>query len=137
MHAQQGSGALIMVIILLLMGTALLHATRRQLSDNLSLVTDEQRYIQQYTGAASALAWGEHRLWREVEGWHCQQQMPYAWRACVQNHPSGILLRGDSGSDTLSLYRWVTRLPDGRIRALPHGWLDYCPLPERSQCDVD
>lgn len=55
---QRGSGALIAVMIVLLMGTLMLHATRRQLSDAMSLVGDERRYIQQFTGAMSALAWG-------------------------------------------------------------------------------
>ncbi len=136
MHSQRGSGALLMVIIILLMGTVLLHATRRQLSDNLSLVSDERHYILEFTDAASALAWGERLTWRGTEeGWSCQRQPKYAWRACVLNHDRGRLLRGDSGSGTLSLYRWVSSLTGGRIRALPHGWLDYCPLPDRSQCD--
>lgn len=134
MDSQQGSGALLMVIIILLMGTVLLHATRRQLSDNLSLVDDERHYILEYTDAASALAWGERLTWRKAEGWSCQIQPHYAWRVCVLSHSSGTLLRGDSGSGTLSLFRWVS-LNDGKIKAIPHGWLDYCPLPDRSLCD--
>ncbi|WP_336797332.1 DUF2509 family protein [Erwinia aphidicola] len=55
---QRGSGALLMVIIILLMGTLLLNATRRQLSDSLSLVADQRLYLQQQAAAASALAWG-------------------------------------------------------------------------------
>lgn len=136
MHRQQGSGALLMVIIILLMGTALLHATRQQLSDSLSLVSDERHYIHEYTDAVSALTWGERLTWRTVEGWYCQFQPQYIWRACLLSHASGMLLRGDSGSGTLSLYRWVSRLSGGKVSALPHGWLDYCPLPDRSLCDV-
>ncbi|MFG1173521.1 DUF2509 family protein [Erwiniaceae bacterium CAU 1747] len=135
MRTQQGSGALLMVIVILLMGTVLLHATRRQLSDSLSLVSDERRYILEYTDAVSALAWGERLTWRRAEGWYCQLQPQYGWRACVLNHASGMLLRGDSGSGTLSLYRWVISRAGGKISAVPHGWLDYCPLPNRSLCD--
>lgn len=136
MHRQQGSGALLMVIIILLMGTALLHATRQQLSDNLSLVSDERRYILEYTDAVSALAWGERLTWLGAEvGWYCQLQPQYTWRACLLSHASGMLLRGDSGSGTLSLYRWVSSLTGGKVSAVPQGWLDYCPLPDRSLCD--
>lgn len=135
MDAQRGSGALIMVIILLLTGTVLLNATRRQLSDSLSLVNDERFYIQQYARAASALAWGERLTWTDEAGWRCQVQQNYGWRACVLSQPTGTLLRGDSGSGTLSLFRWVSHQPGGSVRAVPHGWLDYCPLPDRHNCD--
>nr|WP_314425959.1 DUF2509 family protein [uncultured Erwinia sp.] len=134
MHSQRGSGALLMVIIILLMGTVMLHATRRQLSDNLSLVSDERHYILEYTDATSALAWGSRLAWPSTDGWFCQREPQYAWRACVLNHPSGTLLRGDRGSGTLSLFRWVSRLAGGKVSAIPHGWLDYCPLPDRSLC---
>lgn len=137
MHSQQGSGVLIMVIILLVMGTALLHATRRQLSDNLSLVMDEKEAIQQYTRAVSALSWGERLQWRETENGYCQQQPLYHWRSCLKNQASGLLLRGDSGDGTFALYRWVTHLSNGQPQALPHGWLDYCPLADRKLCDVE
>ena len=137
MHPQQGSGVLIMVVILLLLGAALLHSTRQQLSDNLSLVMDEQHYIRQYTQAASALAWGEQVRWPyPSERVACQQQMQYGWRACLQLLQSGMLLRADSGPDTIALYRWVTRRSADKIRAIPHGWLDYCPVAASELCNV-
>lgn len=135
MDAQRGSGALVMVIVLLLMGTVLLNATRRQLSDNLSLVNDERFYIRQYALAASALAWGERLTWPDEAGWRCQSQQNYGWRACVLTWSTGVVLRGDSGSGTLSLFRWVSLQPGGSVHAVPHGWLDYCPLPDRESCE--
>ncbi|KYP83536.1 hypothetical protein WB66_17295, partial [bacteria symbiont BFo1 of Frankliniella occidentalis] len=66
---QRGSGALLMVIIILLMGTLLLNATRRQLSDSLSLIADQRLYLQQQAAAASALAWGGRLRWGREAGW--------------------------------------------------------------------
>lgn len=134
---QRGSGALLMVIIILLMGTLLLNATRRQLSDSLSLVADQRLYLQQQASAASALAWGGRLRWDREAGWQCQQITAYAWRACLQRLPSAILLRADSGPGTLAWYRWVAERAGNGVRALPHGWLDFCPLAEKGACDVD
>lgn len=134
---QRGSGALLMVIIILLMGTLLLNATRRQLSDSLSLVADQRLYLQQQASAASALAWGGRLRWDREAGWQCQQITAYAWRACLQRLPSAILLRADSGPGTLAWYRWVVERAGNGVRALPHGWLDFCPLAEKGACDVD
>ena len=72
---QRGSGALVMVMMILLMGTLMLTTTRRQLDDSMSLVGDERHYLQQFTGAMSALAWGERLHWVAAEEWHCQQQV--------------------------------------------------------------
>lgn len=134
---QRGSGALLMVIIILLMGTLLLNATSRQLSDSLSLVADQRLYLQQQAAAASALAWGGRLRWGREAGWQCQQFTAYAWRACLQRLPSAILLRADSGPGTLAWYRWVAERAGNGVRALPHGWLDFCPLAEKGACDVD
>lgn len=133
--SQRGSGALIMVIMILLMGTLMLNTTRRQLDDSMSLVGDERHYLQQFTGAMSALAWGERLRWVASEKWQCQQQGEHHWRACF--HPVEELLRADSGPDTLALYRWVNLQMNGALRLQPHGWLDYCPLSEEGVCDVD
>lgn len=133
--SQRGSGALIMVIMILLMGTLMLNATRQQLDDSMSLVGDERHYLQQFTGAMSALAWGERLHWVAAEEWHCQQQTEHHWRACLQ--PDHQLLRADSGPDTLALYRWVSQQAKGVLQVQPHGWLDYCPLTGEIACDVD
>lgn len=130
---QRGSGALVAVMIVLLMGTLMLHATRRQLSDTMSLVGDEQRYFQQFTGAMSALAWGVRLRWPTAERWQCQHQAEYHWRACIQ--PALLLLRADSGPGTLALWRWVRPGEKGAIVPQPNGWLDFCPLAGGEACD--
>ncbi|RAP72631.1 hypothetical protein ACZ87_00548 [Candidatus Erwinia dacicola] len=37
----------------------------------------------------------------------------------------------------LPWYRWVEERSGNGVRALPHGWLDFCPLAEKGDCDVD
>lgn len=132
--SQRGSGALIMVLILLLVGTLMLNATRRQLDDAITLVADERLYLQQFTAATSALAWGQRLPWLTGEGWQCQLQVTYHWRACL--NAARMLLRADSGPQTLALYHWMHRADSGELRPRPHGWLDYCPLAENGGCDV-
>lgn len=136
MTAQQGSGALMMVILLLLMSAALLQATRRQMEQSLSLVVDEGGYLQQTSLAVSALRWGETERWPSVQRWSCRTANQSAWRACfIVLKTGGALLRGDSGSGTLAIYRWVKRNDENSaISALPHGWLDYCPLASEESC---
>ncbi len=135
MPRQHGSASLLTVVMLLLMGTLLLNATRRQLNENLLLVRDEQIYIRQFTQASSALAWGERLRWSAQAGWQCQYQSEWQWRACLYRSGQKLLLRADGGVNSLSLWRWVTQRPEGRIRALAHGWLDFCPLQEEVQCE--
>jgi len=139
MNAQQGSGALLMVILLLLMSAALLNATRRQMDASLSLVLDEKLYLQQASLAASALAWGKTAQWAAASEWRCRTMAATGWRACFKITAKGeALLRGDSGSDTLALYQWVTRNErNGILYQIPHGWLDFCPLPKEQECVPD
>ncbi|RWS36612.1 DUF2509 family protein [Erwinia amylovora] len=72
--SQRGGGTVIMGIILLLMGTLMLNATRRQLRDANSLVGDERIYLQQFTAATSALASGQSPSLPAAEGCQCRQQ---------------------------------------------------------------
>ncbi|QGU86445.1 DUF2509 family protein [Erwinia sorbitola] len=133
--SQRGSGSLIMVIMILLMGTLMLNATRRQLEDSMSLVADERHYFEQLTAATSSLRWGERLRWLTADEWQCQHHAEFNWRACLQ--PVQRLLRADSGPDTLTLYRWVNLLPHGALKPQPHGWLDFCPLNGGGICDVE
>lgn len=138
LQQQQGGGALIMVIILLALSAALLNATRKQLDDGLGRVNDERHYLQQTTQARSALSWGTQQAWPNRQGWQCQRENAEGWRSCltaVNNQRE--LLRGDSGPDTLAQYQWVARVGASSLKALPHGWLDYCPLAEEEGCHPD
>ncbi|KGT86422.1 hypothetical protein NG99_25565 [Erwinia typographi] len=136
---QQGGGALTVVILLLALSAALLNATRRQLDAGLSRVADERQFMLQTTLAMSALSWGARQSWPSGAGWQCLQDADGGWRSCLgAAEEERELLRGDSGADSVALYQWVSeRGPQGQVSALPHGWLDYCPLSEEARCDPD
>ncbi len=140
MNTQQGSGALLMAILLLLMSTALLNATRQQLDASLSLVADERLYLRQASLAASALEAGKREKWASTVVWRCLtvRQQP-DWRACFKVTTKGeALLRGDGGKDTIAFYQWVTHdEQNGRVHPQPHGWLDFCPLAQEEDCLPD
>ncbi|WP_345828807.1 DUF2509 family protein [Erwinia sp. HDF1-3R] len=139
MNAQRGSGSLLAVIILLMMSATLLHATRIQLDDALGLLADERQFYLQYSRAASALVWGGEQNWTiNAAGWVCKADPVYG-RACLSMQgENSLLLRGDAGSGTLAHYRWVAPTGSaGRIRSVPHGWIDYCPLALPAACQPE
>ncbi|KOC89774.1 DUF2509 family protein [Winslowiella iniecta] len=143
MSQQQGSGAITMVVMILLLGTALLNATRQQLSASLSLVADERQHIIEFYAAQAALAWGSQLSWPASAGWHCQSELQQQWRACINRiNPQRGLLRGEqltSAHQAIVHWHWVEDLPaDGqRVRLLAHGWIDFCPLSNASGCEPD
>lgn len=127
-----------MVIILLALSAALLNATRKQLDDGLSRVHDEREYLQQTAQARSALRWGARIKWPKIQGWHCQLEDSKGWRSCLAAvDDQRELLRGDSGPGTIAHYQWGVRVGAVSVKAVPHGWLDYCPLAEEEGCHPD
>ncbi|WP_437612823.1 DUF2509 family protein [Erwinia sp. V71] len=137
LRQQQGSGALGMVVLILLLGGALLHATRQQLDAALTMVAQERQHIIDYYAAQAALEWGSQLSWPDSSGWQCQTETQQQWRVCLQrNDPLRILLRGEHLAQPLALWQWVE--PDGqRLRPLAHGWIDFCPLTHDADCLPD
>lgn len=54
-------------MLLLALGLMLLNAQHRQLDNALLLAADQQRYLQAYNQAASALSWGISQRWPRAE----------------------------------------------------------------------
>nr|MBA2815543.1 hypothetical protein [Candidatus Pantoea persica] len=69
---QKGNSALSMVLIVLLMGSLTLHASRVRLEQGLTLVADERRYFQAWLAAQSALSWGLTLSWPAAHSSGCQ-----------------------------------------------------------------
>ncbi|RWR01742.1 hypothetical protein ED28_12010 [[Pantoea] beijingensis] len=139
MKQQQGSSALVMVAVILLLGSALLHSTRQQLAASFSLVADEREYITRFYLAQAALAWGMQQHWQKnSQGWQCKSDERYKWRACLQGSDKNRwLLRGDSFSASdrsLALWQWVMPGTTNTLQPLAHGWIDFCPLTEEAKC---
>ena len=133
--------AITMVVLILLLGSGLLYATRQQLDVALSLVADERQYLLDYHQALSALAWGKQLNWSHQQGWRCQQQTQFGWRACLLRLDNGeALLRGTglaAAAEALALWQWLELAHGERWQPLAHGWLDFCPLSQSASCSPD
>lgn len=131
---QRGNSALGMVLMILLMGSITLHASREMLGQGMRLVADEQHFIQDFWRAQSALQWGMTLNWPATEALHCQQETSAGWRSCIKRGENGeVLLKGEASGSELALWHWVSA-QGNRIKALPHGWIDYCPLSKTELC---
>lgn len=129
---QKGNSALGMVLMILLMGSLTLHASRERLEQGMSLVADERQHYQDFWAAQSALQWGLTLSWPQAQG--CQQERRQGWESCLQKvSDERALLKGRAAAGELALWRWVAK--EGyRLRPLPHGWIDYCPLATAKLC---
>ncbi|XBS69003.1 DUF2509 family protein [Acerihabitans sp. KWT182] len=144
---EQGSGALAVLPMLLVIGLSAMLGWQRFLDAATLLIHDEQRYLEAFHGAESALAWGMTVPWRGEDG-ECRRPEGETFRACLcaPRHSEGNwVLKGESGapgdafaSGEISLYRRVSLggtggvaqagLQQSRMLApLAGGWLDYYP----------
>lgn len=147
MHRQaQGSGTLLMVMLLAAVGVVLAAGVQRQLDAEAQVGSDERRYLQALNQAESSLNWGKGQRWQmgeEATG-QCLTSVTDALRACLHRVPGETywLLRGEGRltvqSALIVLYQRV--LPEhpeetvGRVLPLGGGWLDFCPEKEAARC---
>ncbi|MGK3141827.1 DUF2509 family protein [Pantoea sp. C2G6] len=131
---QQGSSALGMVLMVLVMGSLTLHASRKMAEQGVRTLADEQRFIQDFWRAQSALQWGLTLNWPAGEAIGCQQDARQGWRSCLQRGEKDEgLLKGEASDSDMAVWHWV-RLQQNHVTALPHGWIDYCPLTPPASC---
>lgn len=131
---QRGSSALGMVLMILVIGSFTLHASRKMSEQGMRLLADEQQYVQDFWRAQSALQWGLSLNWPASEAARCQQDDRQGWRSCLQRGEKDEgLLKGEASESGMAVWQWV-RLRGNQITALPHGWIDYCPLTPPATC---
>ncbi|WP_371242115.1 DUF2509 family protein [Pantoea sp. KPR_PJ] len=132
--SQRGTGALGMVVMLLVMGSLTLHASRERLAQSVALVADERQHIQDFWAAQSALQWGLRQRWPASQAQGCQQDRQRGWISCLQEvSDERALLNGRAAESELALWRWVAK-EGSQLKPLPHGWIDYCPLATVTLC---
>lgn len=137
---ETGNSAMLMVLMLLLFGTMMLVGLSSHLTAQRQWGVQEIKSIVRYAGAQSALAWGEGLRWQRQPRWQCQTETVSARHACLyQTSGSEVLLAGfladDSPAVRVTLWRWGG-LKKGKFIASAHGWLDYCPLGDKTDCDL-
>jgi len=131
---QRGSSALGMVLMIMVIGSFTLHASRMMSEQGMRLLADEQQFIQGFWRAQSARQWGCSRSWSASEAASCQQDDRQGWRSCLQRGEKDEgLLKGEASGSGMAVWQWV-RLRGNQITALPHGWIDYCPLTPPATC---
>lgn len=137
---EAGSSSLLMVLMLLLLGLMMLAGLSSYLAAQRQWGIKEVRSIVRYAGSQSALAWGEQQHWSPQRGWQCQTAASSLQRACLsQIKDDEVLLAGfladDNFFDQRILWRWGW-LKKGKFFARAHGWLDYCPLSDKTRCNL-
>nr|WP_269059592.1 DUF2509 family protein [Pantoea agglomerans] len=118
----------------MVIGSFTLHASRKMSEQGMRLLADEQQFIQDFWRAQSALQWGFSLSWSASEAASCQQDDRHGWRSCLQRGEKDEgLLKGEASGSGMAVWQWV-RLRGNQITALPHGWIDYCPLTPPATC---
>lgn len=137
---EAGHSTMMIVLMLLLLGLMMLTGLSSHLAAQRQWGMKEVRMIVRYAGAQSALAWGEGLQWLPQRHWQCQEEALSGLRACLYQPKSNEALLagtlvGDNLSESLTFWRWGW-LKKGKFIASDHGWLDYCPLSDKTRCNL-
>lgn len=132
MNRESGVASLALVLLLLVLGTLILTGLNQQLTTFSILVGGESRSIQQQAAVQSALEWGRVQRWSLQPDVQCKQRQTQRVCLRVLNETRVLLIAGE-GEQLLWRGGEIT---DGRIRFLPHGWSDFCPLRESALCQL-
>lgn len=139
-NREAGTSSILMVLTLLLSGTMMLSGLSSYLSAQHQWGVQETRSITRFAGAQSAIAWGVWQRWWPQKQWQCQTETQSALRACVyQTQDDEVLLAGflAAGDPASWLIHWHWgKLSKGKFIASAHGWLDYCPLSDKTCCNL-
>ncbi|AFM61373.1 TPA: DUF2509 family protein [Enterobacter cloacae subsp. dissolvens] len=132
MNRESGVASLALVLLLLVLGTLILTGLNQQLTTFSILVGGESHSIQQQAAVQSALEWGRVQRWSLQPDVQCKQRQTQRVCLRVLNETRVLLIAGE-GEQLLWRGGEIT---DGRIRFLPHGWSDFCPLKESALCQL-
>jgi len=137
---EAGLSSMLMVLMLLLLGLMMLAGLSSYLAAQRQWGMKEVRSIVRYAGAQSALAWGAEQHWLPQPHRQCQTETFSGLHACLyQAEGNEVLLAGTlvdgNLSESLVFWRWGW-LKKGKFIASAHGWLDYCPLSDKTRCSL-
>lgn len=138
-NPEKGSSALAFVLLMFSLGMLMLNGLQQQLTEQQGVVASEIDFLKQYANALSAQSWGSQQRWEASNQWRCQQQGKDG-RACVlmTEKGEGIMAAQqvpEAGQIPITLWRWGD-FDNTRWIAIPHGWLDFCPLSEATLCEL-
>jgi len=124
--------SLALVLLLLLLGSLMLHGLSQQLTSHVWRAGRESQALRQLSELHSAMEWARMQKWGSQSAWQCQAPDGQQWRACLRifADTSALLI---VASDEAQLWR-LAEVQQQRVIFLPHGWSDFCPRKETAQC---
>ena len=132
MNRQRGMSSLALVLLLLLLGSLMLHGLNQQLSSHIWRVNSEAQGIRNAAEISSSMEWARHQTWPSQPALQCQQSAVPNVRNCLRILADGSALLIVANADA-SLWQ-LGRVEESQVRFLPHGWSDFCPLKEEALC---
>jgi len=136
-NRQKGFSSIGMVMMLLILGSVLLHGLDQHLRAQTPLLINERDAIHAFNAAISAQAWGTTVNWQPGSKWQCQTMPASGWRACLKaGLKSDVLLaaQGVNDNQPITLWRWGKQ--GATITFSANGWIDSCPLSEATLCQL-
>lgn len=132
MNRQRGMSSMALVLLLLLLGSLMLHGLNVQLSSHLWRVNSEIKGIRHAAEVQSAMEWARQQTWASATALQCKQPDGLNVRSCLRLFADGsALLIVESAGIAL----WQRGEVEGvKVRFLPQGWSDFCPLKEEALC---
>lgn len=134
MRDERGISSLALVLLLLVLGSLMLNGLNQRQRTHTQRITSESRAMRNLAEAHSALEWGRMQAWQMQPAVQCRAHHSQPWRVCLRIFADRtLLLIAASGSETL----WRSgAIGESGVTFSPHGWSDFCPFKEISQCQM-
>ncbi len=132
MNRQRGMSSLSLVLLLLLLGSLMLHGLNMQLSSHLWRVSSENQAVRDSAVLHSAMERARQQSWLATTALRCQPVDEPDVRSCVRIFKDNSALLIVVGANTALWQRG--QVEGDRVQFLPHGWSDFCPLKEEALC---
>lgn len=141
-YKQQGSVALIMVVVLATLGIFLLKTLHFYQQRMMIAWVKEQNYLTAFSQAESSLAWGKGVSWKldNMIGWRCERNLTAQLESCLLKVSSKLFLLAGKGKfddkKSLITYQWMNKANNqtSELSPVKGGWLDYCPIKNVKIC---
>ncbi|WP_342323748.1 DUF2509 family protein [Kosakonia sp. BYX6] len=134
MNRQRGMSSLALVLLLLLLGSLMLNGLNQQLTSHIWRVNHENQGIRYAAEIHAAMEWARRQPWLPQPVQQCLQPAGQNARSCLRIFADGSALLIVANAEA-TLWR-LARVENNKVRFLPHGWSDFCPLQEAALCQL-
>ena len=134
MNRQRGMSSLALVLLLLLLGSLMLNGLGQQLKSHLWRVNQENQAIRNAADVHSAMEWARRQAWLPQPALQCLQLSGQSVRSCLRIFADGSALLIAANAQAI-VWR-LGQVEQNKVRFLPQGWSDFCPLQESALCQL-